>query len=148
MTAPGAGRVQSTCDSCGRTASALTLYGLSLLCTPCLTAPHRHGPDMCPIRGCEWAACCCPDHLSCSAHPGRENHCMTGRCGLCWLCREEASPSPWCWSIYQGATCLMANGHSPGHAGSSFDGRWLRWTDADAAAETLALIEREEAPDA
>lgn len=30
--------------------------------------------------------------VPCTAHPGREGHCDTRRCGSCWLCKEAAAP--------------------------------------------------------
>lgn len=61
-------------------------------------APHSSGCDM--LHGC---ASDCPGNRAyqerakaaqenpCTEHPGRENHCWTGRCGRCWLCKEKAA---------------------------------------------------------
>lgn len=36
----------------------------------------------------------------CGRHPGRENHCTTGACGVCWLCAEW----PTLWGRSPGCT--------------------------------------------
>lgn len=33
------------------------------------------------------------DRRRCGLHPGRENHCISGECGECWLCASDR-PTP------------------------------------------------------
>src|SRR5690606_33429014 len=30
--------------------------------------------------------------VPCTDHPGRENHCVSGQCGACWLCTTKPGP--------------------------------------------------------
>lgn len=31
--------------------------------------------------------------VPCTDHPGRENHCVSGQCGACWLCTTKVGPT-------------------------------------------------------